>query len=622
MSHQLNFIFQEADWVCPSEYPDLRNADAIAIDLETKDPNLKTLGPGWARFDGHVVGFAVATAGQQYYFPIAHDAGGNMDVGITSAYIEDILKLPCPKIFHNAAYDLGWLTVNNFKVNGPIIDTMIAAAIVDENRWSYALNSLSKDYLGEIKNETFLNEKAKEWGIDPKQDLWRLPAGYVGFYAEQDAALTYKLWQQLKPIILKQNLQDVWDMEMDLLPILIEMRQKGIKVDLEKIQTLKKDFIQDENKILQRIKKLTGESVDIWANRSVAKAFDYLGIDYPLSEKAKEPSFTSNWLQNCEHEIAKLIRNAREINKFHSTFLNAIERYQYKGRIHSEIHQLRSDGGGTVSGRLSYSNMNLQQIPARNKEYGDKIRSLFLPDEEKQWGSFDYSQQEPRLVAHYAASIDQGFTGANEFIEAYQNEAADFHQIVADMAGISRSAAKTINLGIFYGMGKNKLSRELGISKVDAENLLRQYDTRVPFVKKLATEVMNSANKYGYIRTIKGRKCRFEMWEPNTFGMHQAMNYEEAKAHYGNNIKRAYTYKALNRLIQGSAADQSKQAMIDCYNNGYLPLLQIHDELCFSIYNEKDTKIIKQSMENCIDHLKVPFKVDIALGKSWGDAKE
>jgi DNA polymerase I-like protein with 3'-5' exonuclease and polymerase domains len=622
MTHQLNFIFQESDWVCPSEYPDLSKASEIAIDLETKDPNLKTLGPGWPRFDGAIVGFAVATADQQYYFPIQHDAGGNMDLAVTTAYIQDLLNLPCPKIFHNAQYDVGWLKINGFDIKGKIIDTMVAAAVVNENRFSYSLNSLGFDLLGEIKSEAFLNEKAKEWGLDPKQDLWRMPAGFVGHYAEQDAALTYKLWQYFKPIIIKENLQDVFDMEMDLLPILIDMRMTGLRVDLDKIKILKKEFITDENKILKEIKEMTGMGVDIWANRSVARAFDHLGLDYPKTEKTQEPSFTSNWLQNCDHRFAKLIRDAREVNKFHSTFLDAIERHAFKGRIHSEIHQLRSDGGGTVSGRLSYSNMNLQQIPAKNKEYGDKIRSLFLPEEGRQWGSFDYSQQEPRLVAHYAASVDQGFSGADEFIKAYQNEEADFHQLVADMAGISRSAAKTINLGIFYGMGKNKLSRELGISKKDAEQLLERYDSRVPFVKKLATEVMNSASKFGFIRTIKGRKCRFDMWEPTTFGMYQSMKYEEAKAHYGNSIKRAGTYKALNRLIQGSAADQSKQAMIDCYKAGYKPLLQIHDELCFSIGNEeKDIKEISQIMENCIENLKVPFKVDVAIGRSWGESK-
>jgi len=622
MTHQLNFIYNDSDWVCPSDYPDLRHAKEIAIDLETKDPNIKTKGAGWATFDGHIVGFAVAALDQQWYFPIHHDAGGNMDSAITTAWMQEVLKTPATKIFHNASYDVGWLLVNGFEINGPIVDTMIAAALINENRYSFSLNACAKDYLGEIKNETFLNEKAKEWGIDAKADLWKLPAGYVGFYAEQDAALTLKLWQRFKTEISKQSLNDVWEMEMELLPILIETRRKGIRVDEEKAISLKKEFKEKEYQVLKKIKDETTMKPDIWAARSVAQVFDRIGVEYPRTPKTGEPSFTQNWLVNCNNPIAQLIREAREINKFHSTFIDSIQRFVHKGRIHSEINQLRSDQGGTVSGRLSYSNPNLQQIPARNKEFGDKIRSLFLPEEGKQWGSFDYSQQEPRLVAHYAASVNENFTGADEFIEAYKNEAADFHQIVADMAGISRTQAKTINLGLFYGMGKAKLGRELGISKDNAENLLNKYHSRVPFVKKLAEAVTNSASKYGFIRTIRGRKCRFDMWEPATFGMNKAMQYEEAKAIYGNNIRRAFTYKALNRLIQGSAADQTKQAMINCYKQGYKPLLQIHDELCFSINSEEDVKGVKEVMENAIENLKVPFKVDVALGRSWGEAKE
>ena len=622
MTHQLNFIYNDSDWVCPSEYPDLREATEVAIDLETKDPDLKTHGSGWATGKGHIVGFAVAALGKQWYFPIAHDAGGNMDLAVTTAWMVDLLKRPSTKIFHNASYDVGWLKANGFEIRGKIVDTMIAAALIDENRYSFSLNACAKDYLGEIKNETFLNEKAKEWGIDAKQDMWRMPASFVGFYAEQDAAITLKLWHQFKPEIMKQSLNDVWEMEMELLPTLINMRQQGIRINEQRAHDLKKEFRKKEFALLKQIKDETTIDVDIWAARSVAQVFDRLGIEYPRTSKSDEPSFTQNWLANCEHPIAQLIKETREINKFHSTFIDSINRYVHKGRIHSEINQLRSDQGGTVSGRLSYANPNLQQIPARNKEFGNKIRSLFLPEEGRQWGSFDYSQQEPRLVAHYSASIGDQIQGAEEFIQAYQDESADFHQIVADMAGRSRTQAKTINLGLFYGMGKAKLSKELGISKDAAEMLLAKYNTRVPFVKKLAEATTQSASKFGFIRTLKGRKCRFDKWEPATFGMNQAMSYEAAKAQYGNNIRRAFTYKALNRLIQGSAADQVKQAMIDCTKAGYMPMLQIHDELCFSINEESDISKITNLMENTLENLKVPFKVDVAIGKSWGEIND
>ena len=620
MTHQLNFIYNDSDWVCPNEYPDLRHAKEIAIDLETKDPNIKTKGAGWATFDGHIVGFAVAAFDQQWYFPIHHDAGGNMDSAITTAWMQEVLKTPATKIFHNASYDVGWLLVNGFEINGPIVDTMIAAALINENRFSFSLNACAKDYLGEIKNETFLNEKAKEWGIDAKADLWKLPAGYVGFYAEQDAGLTLKLWQRFKTEITKQSLNDVWDMEMELLPILIETRRRGIRVDEEKAEKLKKEFKEKEHIVLKKIKQETTMKPDIWAARSVAQVFDRIGVDYPRTPKTGEPSFTQNWLVNCNNPIAQLIREAREINKFHSTFIDSIQRFVHKGRIHSEINQLRSDQGGTVSGRLSYSNPNLQQIPARNKEFGDKIRSLFLPEEGRQWGSFDYSQQEPRLVAHYAASVNEDFSGADEFIEAYKNEAADFHQIVADMAGISRTQAKTINLGLFYGMGKNKLQAELGINKLQAEELFKQYHTKVPFVKQLMDAVMDRAQRKGKVRTLLGRLCRFHLWEPNQFGIHKPLPHDDALAEHGPGIRRAYTYKALNRLIQGSAADMTKKAMIDLHAEGIIPHLQVHDELDISIQNKKEAEKVREIMESTVT-LEVPNKVDYEEGDNWGSIK-
>ena len=619
MSHQINFTFKESDWKTPSHFPNLKDAKEIAIDLETKDPNIKTKGPGWPTMDGNIVGVAVATDGFAGYFPIAHENGSNMDYKIVMDWVQEVVSGPGDKIFHNASYDVGWLRAHGIKVSGRIIDTMVASALVDENRFSYSLNALGYDWLGETKSEQELKEAASEWGIDAKQELYKLPAKFVGFYAEQDAILTLKLWQYLKTEIFRQEIQSVFDLETELFPVLLNMRATGVRVNLSEAERLKDEFVKKETKILDKITKESGLPVDIFAARSIAKAFDKLGIKYPLTEKTKEPSFTANWLLNCEAPIAKLIREAREVHKFHATFIDSILKFQHNGRIHSEIHQLRGDGGGTVSGRLSYANPNLQQVPARNKELGTRIRSLFKPESGLQWGSFDYSQQEPRLVVHYASSI--GFPGSDKLIEAYEKENADFHQTVADMAQIPRSQAKTINLGIFYGMGARKLSNELGIQTDEAKLLLQEYNKSVPFVRQLANRCMESADKNGAIRTIKGRKCRFDKWEPNSFGLYKAVSEEEAVQKYGRgNIKRAGTYKALNRLIQGSAADQVKQAMIDCFKEGFLPIIQIHDELCFNVRPAKDSERIREIMENCIPELKVPSKVDVAINKDWGSA--
>ena len=623
MSQQINLTYRESsDWKTPTSFPDLKTAKEIAIDLETRDPSIKDKGPGWPTMDGNIVGVAVAADGFVGYYPIAHENGSNMDLKMVLDWIQDVVSGPGDKIFHNAPYDVGWLRAHGIRIkNGRIIDTMIAAALVDENRFSYSLNALGFDLLGETKSELELKQAADDWGVNAKGELYKLPAKFVGAYAEQDASLTLKLWQYLKTEIMKQSLTDIFNTEIELLPILIEMRAVGVRVNLQEAEKLKKEFVSKEDDILLKIKKEAGVDVDIFAARSIAKAFDKLKIKYPLTEKTKEPSFTANWLLNCEFPIAKFIREAREVHKFHATFIDSILKFQHNGRIHAEIHQLRGDGGGTVSGRLSYSNPNLQQVPARNKELGTKIRSLFKPETGLQWGSFDYSQQEPRLVVHYASSI--GFPGSDKLVEAYEKENADFHQTVAEMAGIPRSQAKTINLGIFYGMGARKLSNELGIETDEAKLLLQEYNQRVPFVKQLANRCMESAEKYGSIRTIRGRKCRFDKWEPMAWGLFKSETYELAIEKYGkNNIKRAGTYKALNRLIQGSAADQVKVAMIECYKAGYLPLIQIHDELCFNIRPAKDAGEIKKIMENCINELKVPSLVDVAIGKDWGSAHD
>ena len=619
-SLQLTFNFKKHIWSAPLDYRDLSEAKEIAIDLETKDTGINEgLGSGWATNSGEIIGFAVATEGFQAYYPFGHFGGGNLIKEQVLKYMSDICALPCRKIFHNAQYDVGWLNAYGITVEGEIVDTMIAGALIDENRYTYRLNSLAKDYLGELKAETDLNEAAKAHGVDPKMEMWMLPAEHVGYYAEQDARLTYLLWQRFKHEIFKQNLETIWQLEKKLLPTLIKMRKKGVRVNVEKAEQLQKQFARKEKDIEQQIKKLVGKDIDIWAARQIAFAFDKLGIDYPKSPKSKEPSFTQNWLVNNDTKISKLIVSAREINKFHNTFLNSIMKYECKGRIHAEINQLRSDNGGTVSGRLSMSNPNLQQLPARNKEFGPLIRGLFLPEEGYKWGSFDYSQQEPRLVVHYASSIGEGYEGSQELVEAYANADADFHQTVADLVGIDRKQAKTIGLGLMYGMGKNKLANMLGLGFDEASALIGKFNRRAPFVKMLSDRCMKKANEEGVIRTKLGRKCRFEMWEPRDFGIHTPETFENASAKYGaNNIKRAFTYKALNRLIQGSAADQTKQAIVACVDLGYLPLLQIHDELCFNVL-EDDVKKIVRAMEDCVK-LNVPSVVDVAIGDDFGSA--
>tara|TARA_Y100000004_G_scaffold52756_1_gene58557 strand:- start:305 stop:2143 length:1839 start_codon:yes stop_codon:yes gene_type:complete len=608
----------QVEWTPPETFPNLLNYDEIAIDLETKDPELKTMGSGSVTGRGEIVGIAVAVEGWSGYYPIAHGGGGNMDKDRVMKWFADVLNTPAIKIFHNAMYDVCFIRSAGLRINGPIVDTMIAGSLVDENRFRYDLGSMGRDYLGRGKNEAVLKETAELWGVDPKSEMYKLPAIYVGEYAERDAEMTLELWQKMKQEIEHQDIKSIFDLETELFPCLVDMRFLGVRVNTEGAFALKNKLVEEEKECLLKVKKQTGVDVQIWAARSIEQVFQKLALSYDRTIKTNSPSFTKNFLQNHPHPLVKLIARAREINKAHTTFIDTIIKHTHKGRIHAEINQLRSDSGGTVTGRFSYANPNLQQIPARNKELGPQIRSLFIPEEGMKWGVFDYSQQEPRLVVHYAAL--QNLYGVGDVLDAYNDSNVDFHQIVADMAEIPRSQAKTINLGLFYGMGKNKLQAELGINKEKADGLFRQYHSRVPFVKQLMDNVSSRAQNRGQIRTLLGRLCRFHLWEPNQFGIHKPLPHADALTEHGPGIKRAYTYKALNRLIQGSAADMTKRAMIDLHKEGITPHIQVHDELDISVTNDLEANRIKDIMENAVE-LEVPNKVDYESGDNWGNIK-
>jgi len=616
-------LFQApSEWIPPENIPNLEEAKEIAIDLETHDPGLKSTGPGWATKKGKVIGVALAVEGWKGYFPLAHPGGGNFDVKVFTRQLKKILDLPCDKIFHNAIYDVGWLSAMGLEVKGRIIDTMIAAPLIDENRRNYSLKQIAQEYIGETKSEVGLYEAAQDFGVDAKAEMHLLPAMYVGPYAEQDAAVTLKLWQTLKVEIIKQELTSVFNLETELLPVLFQMKKRGVRVDIEKAERVKEDFKNTEKKILHSLHKECGFAMEILSPLSIQKAFDKLKISYNRTTTGL-PSFDKNFLLTHSSPFARRIVEAREMNKAHTTFIDSILKHAHKGRIHADVNQLRSDTGGTISGRLSMQNPNLQQVPARNPKVSPKIRSLFLPEEGQKWGIFDYSQQEPRLLVHYGSVVSDKteLEGVSTLVEGYINNDIDFHQTVADMANIERKQAKTINLGMMYGMGKGKLMSELGLDKEDIDKVFKQYHSTVPFVKDLTDKTMRRASDRGFIRTIMGRKCRFDLWEPDSFGIHKALPKDLAEAEYGgiNRIKRAWTYKSLNRLLQGSAADQTKMAMVKLYREGILPMIQVHDELDISFSSEEEKKKIIEIMENAIE-LRVPSKVDAEIGPSWGEA--
>jgi len=616
---QSSMFTPESSWTVPAVFPQFSDTETIAIDLETYDPHLMTCGPGWATGRGHVVGVGVATENWKGYFPIRHKGGGNLDEGLVLRWLTNMLSSTKREvIFHNALYDVGWLRREGIIVQGKILDTIVAAPLVNENRFSYSLDNLGEFYCDEKKDESLLRNASLAFGVNPKSEMHKLHSKYVGPYGEQDAALTLKLWNKLKIEVAEQNLESILDMECRLIPLLLEMRWRGVRVDEEKAETVSKQLSLQEQKIMVEIKRQYGSEVNLWANASLQAIFEKNKVWYPRTAKGM-PSFQRDWLESHDHELPQLIVKARKLNKARTTFIDKmIKDHSFNGRIHAEAHAMRNDRGGTVSGRFSYSNPNLQQVPARDPEIGNLIRSLFIPEDGCQWGVFDYSQQEPRLTVHYADQMK--LTGAQDAVAEYTEKNADFHQIVADMANIPRKQAKTINLGLSYGMGKEKLVKELGLDDMEAENLFQQYHAKVPFIRALQDQCARVAMDRGYIKTFAGRRCRFDLWE-SRYERTLPLPLADAQEKYGDNLKRSYTYKALNRLIQGSAADMTKLAMLGLWEEGIVPHLQVHDEVDISIENTEQANTVTRIMENCVE-LAVPLLVDMELGTSWGETKE
>jgi len=654
---------------------DVVDGDVVAVDLETHDPELKTHGSGAIKGKGKVCGIALAYRDKKLYYPIGHKGDNHGKNRVWKKLNDKIFQNEkITKVFHNAMYDECWIrSATGMMLKGPIYDTMIAASIIDENRPRYTLDSLGKDYLGETKYKFDLAERSKEeHGIaDPMANMHKLPWEIVIDYAEQDVALTLNLWNKFKDLIKKpiktvskkhKTLENIFDIETRLFPCLVDMRFKGVRVDEEKTKTFGKEITKQKDRIIKTIEEETKIKVDVWASDSIKPLLDKLGInDYKVTQKTGRASITKLYLENHTNKYLKMIAEARQLDKLFNTFVSGILKHIHKGRIHADINQIRSDQGGTVTGRFSMSNPNLQQIPSRS-ELGSKIRELFIPEEGHEWASFDYSQQEPRLVVHYA--LKNKLQGAEIMAEAYKkNPDTDFHKIVAEMAKITRKQAKTINLGLFYGMGKGKLANSLELDKDEAEELFDQYHARVPFVRKLSKGLQDFAENNKNIFTLEDRFCRFDRWEPINKewnpekGMFEITEYkevegvkqivkspvpilkrQEAENRYHKDLaingrdqdpncknfeqyyRPAFTYKALNRLIQGSAADMTKKAMVELYEMNIVPHIQIHDELCFSIKSSEEAVLIKKTMEKAIK-LEVPNKVDYESGPNWGTIK-
>lgn len=606
-----------------SDLPDTLHGD-IVIDLETYDPTLKTNGPGWAFKKpeyGYIIGIGILADNFEAYIPIRHeDSPRNLDIPRVKEWLNHVLSNESqPKILANATYDLGWLRAEGVELAGPLHDVLIQAPLLDEYRDRYGLDYIGKDYLGISKDYEVLYDEARLIGLKADTDtvmsnLHKLSPESAGKYCLQDCHMTKDLFSLFMEKIREEELQDVYKLECDLIRVLLDMRWSGVKVDLDAAERLCGIYSRLEDELHAEVKRQTGVEIAPWNAASIATAFEAIGVDVPLTPKTKKPSVKKEWLEGLNHDVAQMIVDIRRFNKVRTTFLeSAILNHSVDGRIYATFNQLKADrpeggGKGTVGGRFSSDHPNLQQMPARDSEIGPVFRTIFLPEDGDMWGALDYSSQEPRILSSFAGLCQ--VKGGAQIVQQYNdNPDLDFHQYTADVTRLSRKESKPVGLGLAYGMGGGKLAQTLNLpftvsnwrgrevlkAGTEAEEVLRKFNEGAPFIKALSDYCKKIAAKRGFIKTPTGRRLRFPRVNGETF----------------------YIHKALNRLIQGTAACQTKTAMVQMHREKIHLKVTVHDELGISASSEQNAEHAAEIMRTCFP-LEVPSKVDIELGKSWG----
>lgn len=636
---QLNVIppIPDTGWRPPTYWPDLSSVKVMGIDVETYDPRLNTHGPGWARGDGHLVGISVAVPGAKWYFPMRHEVQPefNMHPESVLAWARDQFgRAHQHKVGAHLMYDVGWLRQEGVHVAGPLHDVQNMAALLTENE-PVALDYLGMRHLGvgkltaDLYHWLWLAYGGKR-GESQRANIYRSPPSLAGPYAEDDADLPLRLAEVFFPMMQAQGLMDVYNMETELTPLLVDMRFAGVRIDLDRAKRLHDEMAMLEEKATALLTEIVGWKVNVGSANELAFAFDAMGLDYPRSPTQK-PSFKKEFLKLIDHPAVKQVLEIRRLEKLRGTFVDGyMLGKNVNGRLHGTFNQLRGEDNGARSGRLSSQDPNLQNIPVRDP-IGKLIREAFVPEYgHRDWAKIDLSQIEYRYLVHFAVG-----RGADQARSMYCNDPrTDYHDytqnLVKEHTGklIERRPIKNINFGLIFGMGEDKLAMDLQMPKAEASALFKHYHKAIPFARSTMDWAADEAKRNGTVATIMGRLSRFELYQPGGRGGRDlpGLRYEAALARYGADIELAYLHKALNRKLQGSAADAMKMAMVNAYRAGcfniIMPRLTVHDELGFSMpgtpESEQALAETKWHMENAIS-LRVPVIAELTRGSNWGE---
>lgn len=648
---QLPLFTPDAAWRTPrlADLPaDWSRFSTIGIDIETRDPELKKTGIG-VRREGYIVGVSFATEAGSYYLPIRHGGGDNMDETAVLGYLrEQAARFTGTVVGTNINYDLDYLMEEGVEFGATWFrDVMLNEVLLDELRFSYSLAAVAKAHGLKPKAEDTLREAAAAYDVDPKGGMWALPARFVGEYAEHDAALPVEIWERQRKEIIARGLVEVANLEARCIMPLLKMRRRGVRIDTDRLSQLHDWFHTKEREAYEQVRQLTGFRIgdeEVWKARSLEQVLRAEGLDIGKTETGA-PEITREVLASAG-AVGEAIATAREMNKFRTTFVKSIRNHMTNGRLHCTFNQMAreaDDGKGTKGvrfGRMSCQNPNMQQQPARGK-FANMWREIYLPEDGDLWACCDYSQQEPRWTTYFAAA--HNMDGAQKAVRAYvEDPDLDNHDFMSKLTGLDRKAAKQIFLGLCYGQGGAKLCDMLGLPTEYREHwskepdrtyraagregqaIIDQFDGRAPYVRKLARFIQNRAKSQGYITTIGGRRLHFPGGD--------------------------WTHKALNRLIQGSAADQAKAALVLLDQAGFKLMLQVHDEFDLSVSSREEGEKAAALMRTAHHAFKafagtgvddasgskyngtsaekarkqaaeIPFKVDVEVGPNWGKVK-
>lgn len=672
-----------SSWKPPnlSELPDWNRATRVGFDVETKDPNLskKGLGPGVYDGTGHVAGFGFALeGGKSFYLPVRHMGGDNLPLENVLRYMRDQAhQFKGELVGANLSYDLDWSAKEGIKFYAVsfIRDVQIADPLINELSPSMSLDAICDRRLGpgRGKYEDLLRAAGVEYGLigkkrdEVKKRLHELPARYVGEYCERDCAAPLEVLRVQEKLIDQMDIWNIWNLECKVLPVLLKMRQRGVLVDQDKLRYVERWVREQASVALKEIHRLTGVNLAferLWTKEALVPVFQSLGITLHKMKvnKRGEPEYQIDKALFSEHikdqPAIKALAWARKVSKLQQFADSTWKALCPDGRIHCSFNQmaLENDDGdqkGCRFGRMSCTGPNLQQQPSRD-EFAKMWRSIYVPERGAKWVCLDYSQQEPRWTTHFAASAyiqpgcpmarELGFSGyldkAAEAAQAYWDDPMlDNHDFMAQLTGLPRKHAKNLYLGLCYGEGAAKLCHDLGLPTVwavrfkgirevskyptleaameaadrytgeaswfetageEGQKIIDTFDARAPFIRQVAKIASYMAKTRGFVRTILGRVLHFPRRKDGSYD---------------------WCHKALNRVIQGSSADQNKQAIVDIDREepDFFLQLTVHDELDGSVADPSLRRRVATIQRECCGKTKVPFRVDEEEGENWGE---